>query len=378
MFNKIRHLLKMNNILFIENELLRDGNYQTVTSGLAFYDGSDMSQLVPDDEPQALAELGLINTSTGALLTGRLYQSAFKNWVYESGVVPNQYVLDQGIVAPIRTSGVYVNGRFCPTDPTEPTFDASCAHTIDYLNGRVIFSQAMPANLSVHSDFSFKEVAVMTASKFNNQLIEGVLETKFTTNPRTSQQLVYPSGSSRVMPYPIIFIEDVARDYTAYQLGDRSLIANDEMVFHIYALDEATRDNLVDLIAFQERKRLPIINFNVAPLPLSGFMNTLNPDYIPYQELIKENVVVSLKTIQVSACAVGGPIQTPIIVTQRAVGFLADIENTRVLELDQFRTSAQSEVFERAVVRNENRVYTISPTSPFGFQLSPVFPSGAC
>jgi len=378
MFAKLRYLLKMNNILAIENELLRDGNYQNITSGLQFYDGSDMSSFVCDDSQQTLAELGLID-SAGNLTTGRVYQSAFKNWVYESGVVPSNYVLLQGFTEPIRVSGVYVEGRFCPTDPTDPAYDATCAHTIDYLNGRVIFNQSMPANLNVHADFAFKEVAVVTASKFNNQLIEGVLETKYTTNPRTANQLVYPSGNSRIMPYPIIFIEDASRDFEAYQLGDRSLIAVDEMVYHVYALDESTRDNLVDLISYQERKRLPIINFNDAPFPLSGLANTLNPDYIPYQNLIRENFIVSERLVEVSSCSPSGnPITTPIVVTQRAVGFLADIENTRILELDQFTQDAQSEVFERAVVRNDHRVYTIAPTSPFSFQLSPVFPSGTC
>lgn len=378
MFLKLRYLLKMNYILFLDNELLRDGNYQNVTSGLPFYSGEDMSKFVVDDNPKTLAPLGLMNTSTGAPITGRVYQSAFKNWVYESGVVPSNYAIAQGFTAPIRVSGVYVDGRFCPTDSTAVGYDASCAHTVDYLNGRVIFDQDMPANLNVHADFAFKEVAVVTASKFNNQLVGGVLETKFTTNPRTAGQLIYPSGGSRILPYPVIFVEDASRDYEAYQLGDRSLIAIDEMAFHIYALDESTRDNLVDLVSFQERKRIPIIDFNSAPFPLSGITNTLSPDYIPYQELVKENVVVSTREIQVSACSPSGnPITTPIIVSQRAVGFLGDIENTRVLELDQFRQEPQAEVFERAVVRNETRVYTIAPISPFGFELSPIFPSGS-
>lgn len=377
MFLKLRTLLKLNYILFLENELLRDGNFQNVVSGLQFYDGSDMSRLVRDDSPVVNAELGLMDRNTGQVTGGRVYQSAFRNWVYESGIALNPGLARVGWPDPIRVSGVYVDGRFCPTSSSHPDYDASCAHAIDYLAGRVVFDSALPTTSTVHADFAYKTVAVMTASKFNNQLVNGILETKFTTNPRTANQLVYPSGNSRIMPYPIIFIEDAARDFDAYQLGDRSLIANDEMVFHIYALDESTRDNLIDLISFQERKRIPLVDFNYAPFPLSGIMSTLSPEYIPYIDLVLKNNVVSTTSVVVSACnPSGAPITTEIVRSQRAIGFLADIEDTSVVDLDQFITEADSEVIERGTVRNFTRVYTIQPVGPLGYDSISVFPSG--
>jgi hypothetical protein len=241
----------------------------------------------------------------------------------------------------------------------------------------VIFDSPLPEGTTVQADFAYKMVAVMTASKFNNQLVNGVIETKFTTNPRTFNQLVYPSGNSRIMPYPIIFVEDAARSFDAYQLGDRSLIANEEMMFHIFALDESTRDNLIDLVSFQERKRIPIIDFNYAPFPLSGIHNTLSPEYIPYTDLTLKNNVVSTTDVVVQACAPSGePITTEIVRTQRAIGYLADIEDTSVVELDQFVTEDNSEVIERGVVSNFTRIYTIQPIGPLGYDSLSVFPSG--
>lgn len=377
MFHKLRTLLKLNYILFLENELLRDGNYQNVVSGIQFYDGSDMSRLLADNTPSICAELGLMDQFTGNIYENRVYQSAFRNWVYESGLVLNPALSDLDWPVAIRASGVYVDGRFCATSPNHPDYDPSCSHTIDYLNGRVIFDSSLPSTSIVNADFSYKTVAVMTASKFNNQLIDGVLETKFTTNPRTSNQLVYPSGNSNIMPYPIIFIEDTSRTFSAYQLGDRSLIANDEMAFHIFALDESTRDNLIDLISFQERKRIPLIDFNYAPFPLSGITNTLSPAYIPYVDLTLKNNIVSTKTIEVAACSPSGtPITTEIIRSQRAIGYLADIEDTSIDEMDQFLTEANSEVIERGIVTNTTRVYTIQPIGPLGYDSLSVFPSG--
>jgi hypothetical protein len=375
-FNKLRFLLKQNMILHLEHELIKDGNFQNIVSGLQLYEGSDMSRLIRDESQEVAAELGLYDTGAGSLEIGKVYQSAFRNWVYESGVQLNSYLAGLNWPSPIRASGVYVDGRFCPTDPNDPAFDPSCSHKIDYINGRVIFDSIMPQTAVVHADFAFKEVFVTTASKFNNQLVNGVLETKFTTNPRTSSQLIYPSGSSKIMPYPIVFIEDRSRDFDAYQLGDRSLIVNDEMVYHIYALDESTRDNLIDLISFDERKRIPLIDFNVAPIPLSGIENTLSPEYIPYQEMLQLNNVVTTVQRVVSACSPSGVITTTVVATQRAIGYLADISRTTVEDLGSFKDEQSAEVFERAVVSNITSVYAIAPTAPLGFALSPVFPSG--
>ena len=348
MYLKLRNLIKMNMLMQLEHELLKDGNYQNVSSGQLFYDGSDMSRFLPDVSDQALAEIGVA--------AGQIWQSPFKNFVYESGITRlNISNVLRDFPLPIRMSGIYVDGAFYPTSPSASGYSPTMAHTIDYLNGRVIFNNPLSLNSRVHADFSYKEVKVAVASQFNNQLVNGVLETQFTTNPRTSSQIVYPSGTTRIQPYPIIFIEDAGRSWEAYQLGDRSLVAIDDIVYHIYALDSATRDNLIDLITFQERKPILLIDYNVAPLPLSGILNTLSPNYMSYPDLLAN----------------------PIVNTNgdRAIGFQGWIENTKLTDIDSLRQSPQSEVIERAIVVANAKIYSINPVSPIGFNPNPVFPN---
>lgn len=338
MYNKIRYLGKLSLRFFLENELLRDGNYDVITSGLQFYDGSDMSLLIPETEPEVLAVAG--NTQPG-----QVWQSAFLNWVYEDPVPLNPSVVLNQFPAFFRASGVYIDGAFRPTD--DPVYP----HKIDFLNGRIIFDNPLPLETRVHAEFCYKTVNVLDLRRFNNQFKSALLEQQYSTNPRTASQLVYPSGVNKPVALPIIFIENVGRTFGNYQLGDRSLIVRDRYMYEIWALDEGTRDNLIDLVSFQQRKSFPIINFNIAPLPLSGIFNELNPDFISY-----------------SGLALNAPLPGPSFSGLNPIAFRGFIEDTEVSDLDTFYTESttQQDVFERANVISIIETYPIMPTTPFG------------
>lgn len=326
---------------FLSEELLRDGNYDTITSGMSFYDGSDMSVLIPDTDPEVLAEI--------TVSAGQIWQSAFKDWVYENPPALNPSVVLRNWPIAFRASGVFIDGAFrLENDPVYP-------HSIDYINGRIIFDTALPLTQTVHGEFTYKTVHILSLKEFNNQLRFGVLEQQYTSNPLTAGQLIYPSGSTRISPLPIIFIEDMGRTFAGgYQLGDRSLIMNDEMICEIWALDEGTRDNLIDLLSYQHRKSFPIINYNIAPLPLSGIKNELSPNYVPYISLA-QNL----------------PLPGPEFSGINSVAFRGFIEETEVEDLDSFFTegSTQNEVFERATVRMVVQTYPIMSTTPYGFDI---------
>lgn len=329
---------------FLDAELLRDGNYDVITSGAQFYDGFDMSTLVPDTDPEVLAE--------GGYLPGQIWQSMFMNWVYQNPPALNPSVVLQHWPQAFRASGVYIDGAFrLEDDPVYP-------HSIDYINGRVIFdSPITDFDKLIHADFTYKTVQILSLRQFNNQIKAGVLEQQYKTNPFTAGQIVYPSGktSSRIAPLPIIFVENLGRNYGNYQLGDRSLVARDTLDCEIWALDESTRDNLIDLVSFQQRKSFPIINYNIAPFPLSGLKNELSPAFVPYLSLAQN--------LPLPGLAFSG---------LNPVAFRGFIEETEVADLDSFFTDAttQQDVFERAVVRMVVETYPIMPTTPFGFDVS--------
>lgn len=338
MFLKLRTILKHSLRGFLDSELIRDGNYDVITSGTQFYDGTDLSLLAPDTDVETLAE--------GGYTAGQVWQSLFGNWVFENPPPLNPSVILSHWPAAFRASGVYIDGAFrLEDDPVYP-------HSIDYINGRVIFDSPIDVSKTVHADFTYKTVQILGLREFNNQLRNGLLEQQYKTNPFTAGQLTYPSGStrSRPVPLPIVFIEDMSRTFGNYQLGDRSLVANDEVMCEIWALDESTRDNLIDLVSYQQRKNIPIINYNIAPFPLSGLKNELSPAYVPYSSLANNN-----------------PLPGPAFSGLNPVAFKGFVEETEILDLDSFFNETQQDVFERAIVRMVIQTHSIMPTTPFGF-----------
>lgn len=325
---KIRSLLKLNLKLFLDMHFLRESSFITVASGQTFYDGSDMSVLLPDTEAD--------NTLFG-LANGSVWQSPFRQLVYESGVP-----LDGTNVStpPIVASGVYIEGAFRPT--TDPVF----GHTIDYINGRVIFNSPKSLALKVNMAYSAREVRIGYEKDFNQQLQKGYLESKYGTNPLTSMQLVYPSGNYQ--PFPAVFIEIDNRKLEPYEMGNRSAIIEEEVKFHVWALDDIQRDNIVDILTTQWRKNIPIINFNVVPFPLSGIYNTLSPEYVPYQTLLRNNRVIS---------SFGNAVP---------VQYLTFIE-----EVNDMNLPAAAE-YEKSVVTYKVKTYLNAPTTPLGNTFGPI------
>lgn len=309
--------------------MLREGAYTTIASGSVFYDGSSLSLLLPDTS----ADDTLWNVSDG-----QVWQSPYRQWVYESGVPLDGTNLQD---PPIVASGLLIEGAYrAPDDP-------EYGHTIDFTNGRVIFNSPQPLDLQVHSEFSARDVRVGFEHDFNQQFSKGAIETQYFTNPMTSMQVVYPSG--KIQPFPAIFIEVASRDFVgAYEIGNRSAIIEDTLNFHIWALDDMTKDNIVDILTGQWRKSLPTIDFNIAPLPLSGIYNTLSPEYIPYQDLLRNNYIET-------TVGSGTPIQ-----------FISYIEECDATNLPGV------EEYERAMVTYRVRVYLNAPTTPLGHVFGPI------
>lgn len=318
---KRRSLLKLNIRLFLETHFLRNAAYTNVVSGQQWYDGSIISRFVPDTEAH--------NEFYG-LSVGQVFQSPYRNFVYESGV---PYAGTDAADDPPRLySGVYVHGRLCP--PTDPVF----GHVVDYLNGRIIFNTPQSLDLRVDGDFAVKHVRVGFEHQFNQQFEEGVLETKFISNPLTSMQVVYPSGT--MQPFPAVFIEVDGRDHDAFELGNRSTITKDTVTFYVWGLDDLQRDDIVDVIDEQIRKSIPLIDFNIMPLPLSGIFNTLSPEYIPYTTLLRNNTTVT------------------------TVGSGIPIVNRAYIDMSSPKNVEAAATYERSEVDWIVSVYPIAPNTP--------------
>lgn len=286
MLMKPRVLLKYNMKLYLDQTFIREGNYDNVISGQLAFDGvTDLSQLQIVEDAEDLAEMGF----NGAAAIGRVFQSPFKNWVYQSGL---QHSVDRGETQkddPILASGVWVNGVFKPHVSTMTGYDPTLFPTIDWMNGRILMSSGLTSSDIVQSEYSFMHVMVQMANRHNLDLEEYVKNSRFGMNPDAGGSIQYPSG--RFNPLPAVFIEITDQSHDgAHELGNRSLIERDQMRFFVASNNEVIMDNIADTIRLQDRRTMPVVDFNVAPTPLSGFLGQRSPDYIRY-DILQGNVV---------------------------------------------------------------------------------------
>ena len=256
-------LLRANLQYWLEDLLLREGLYKNVSVGEVNYNSQDISRLAPVEDP--------------SYSTGQVWQSAFKNWVYESGISPS----DTGIAPPTLASGITVNGTFYP----EATTSGAFAHYIDYPNGRVVFKSPILSTSLVQGEFAFKEVTVDFADSFDNERVDLLTETAYKDNPQQTGVQIYPDKRSRTLP--AVWIDILRRDNTGHELGSKSLISDFTGIFHVWGRDTYLRDIIEDILGDAERDVILGLNFNNAPYPLLS-KGRRNPAFTSYSQMVNQ------------------------------------------------------------------------------------------
>ena len=218
-----RSLLESNLQFWLENKLLTEGLYRNISTGQIDFYSRDLSRLLPvTDEDYA---------------DGRVWQSAFKNWVYESGIMPTQ----SGLAQPTVASGVTVNSMFHP-DTTVGPF----AHFVDYPNGRVVFDSPVVTSSIVQVTFAYKEVTVDFADRFDNERMDLLIETALKDNPEATGVQAYPNKENRTLP--AVWIDILRRENDGYELGSKSLVSDFFGVFHVWSRDRWIRNAVVEIL----------------------------------------------------------------------------------------------------------------------------------
>lgn len=268
--------LILNFKLLFENMFLRDGHFRNVHLGDSVR-SVDTSKLVRDSSSDSYV---------AGISGAQVWQSPFQEWVYESGITLNDSPYISGLAQPIRASGIYVNNSFFPQSGAV----SGNQFFIDYINGRVIFIGAgIPENSYVRAEYAYKFFRVDYFDKSAREDVEYHAQTELKDNPFSNGNEQYPSGGFAVGTIPAIFLSLGEDDAVPYELGNRSLTVEQPIECYVFAYTSWERDIALDLIRSRRRIHMPFIDFNYAPMPLSGLVGTLSPDYIPFQTLL-ENV----------------------------------------------------------------------------------------
>lgn len=254
-----KSLLESNLQFWLENKLLTEGLYRNINTGQTDFYGRDLSRLVPVPADEGY-------------LDGQVWQSAFKNWVYESGITPTQ----SGLVEPTVASGVTVNSTFYAESAS-----GAFAHHIDFPNGRIIFDTPISTLSNVQATFAYKMVTVDFAERFNNEKMDLLIQTSLKDNPPQTGVQDYPSKDNRTLP--AIWIDVSRRENDGYELGSKSLVSDFFGVFHVWANDRWLRNVVEDIVNAAHRDVLLGIDFNDAPFPLLS-KGRRNPAWTTYSD----------------------------------------------------------------------------------------------
>lgn len=253
---------------------LCDGHFRNISKGQIIR-GIDASALVLDLSA---------SHDFGGISGCQVWQSPVQNWVYESGITLNAAPYISGLAAPIVASGIWINNVFF----SQSAGVSGSQFFIDYKNGRIVFNGAgIPTNSNVQVVYSYKFWRTDWKDNENAQLdIEDYGELSLKDNPY-GQADIYPSGDERAHTFPCVYIDVLPNiNFRPLEIGNRSLIEKLQVVFTIYSLSRVERNSALELIKNRLNLQSYLIDFNYAPIPLSGLVNTLSPVYIPYQTLV--------------------------------------------------------------------------------------------
>lgn len=235
--------IKENLISFFDWGLLNKENYINVEIPSSGYYGGDEHRLRPVTDPR--------------YTDGQVWEGFRSNWVWESGIAGDTPPLVSTDNANPGVSGVYVNSTFYPVTET-----GTYAHHINHPLGRVVFDTAISTTGVVECEYSYKYVNVTQSNglpwfKEIHARSERVESDQFLTSSGDWSQL-----SQNRLQLPAIGIEVTnSRSFKGYQLGGGSFVYTD-VLLHCVAEDPYMRDNLLDVVSYQNEKTFQMYDLN--------------------------------------------------------------------------------------------------------------------
>lgn len=204
-----------------------------------------------------------------------VWQSARKDWVYETGISYNG-------TSPLNISGVYVNSVFYPG----PTGNASVGYKINYPEGKIIFNNPLPSSTSVQINYSYRNIQVYKIDEFPlwKELQHRSLENK--PGLSLSDKGDFSIGSEHRTQLPCVILESVPRaNNKPFRLGDKSLIIEQDILIHILSDHSFDKNNIIDIVRLQEDREIWLYNTNsviksgIYPLKYDGSKNINGQNY---------------------------------------------------------------------------------------------------
>lgn len=172
---------------------------------------------------------------------GCVWQGFRKDWLWERETFVGQQINNPTI----KVNNSVVNNNF----------------HIDYPNGRVIFENPLPENSSVTASYNYRNIQVYRSSDAPWwQLLQyGSLQPPEITN-RLGDWTIGPHHRIQM---PCVVIDSVPRSRNLpHELGSKSLIIEQDIIFNIISENKNDRNQLLDIIRLQQDNTIWLYDIN--------------------------------------------------------------------------------------------------------------------
>lgn len=255
----ILNSLEVNLKMFLDHAFLSIGSWSDVDINQTNLLTSSISKLEVDEDP--------------SFKRGQSWVSAKKDWVYDTSIEYNEK-------NPITIDSVQVNNSTINT-----------GYYIDYINGRIIFSQPKSPQSNIKVSYSYANIQTHRSSDcLWWKIVEsGIIEPKDMKSTGYNQWTIGPYHKIQM---PCIVIDAVPRARSLpYELGSKSLKIEQDVLFNVLAENKNDRNQLIDIIRLQQDNTIWLFDTNKAAqdnrLPLDH-KGSKNPNGLTYLELINE------------------------------------------------------------------------------------------
>jgi hypothetical protein len=254
-----QEILEQNLITFFDWGLINADGFMNVRIPSSGAYGGDFSKLRPVDDIR--------------YATGRVWESARMNWVWETGLASS--------VQPISISGLFINNIYKPI--------TGGTYYIDYPNGRVVFNTGIALNSTVRIEHSSKFVNVTSTQnvpwlRFSQNNSFRVDDTNFLSG----SGLWSNYGETRVQ-FPTIAVEVLTERKAGFQIGGGQYCRN-RVNFFVIAEDKNTVDRLSHIIDNQYQKTIYLFDSNRMASDSKFSLNqfgTPNSGFLTYPSMVQ-------------------------------------------------------------------------------------------
>jgi len=207
----------------------------------------------------------------------KIWQSARKDWVYETGVSVNSS-------SPTPVSGVYVNSAFF----AGPTGSGSTTYTINYPLGAIIFDNAIAATSDVKLNYSYRYIQTYKSS--DCVWWKELQKQTYLLANHLNNQGDYDMDASHRMQMPAIMIEIAPNtELKPHSLGNVDNIIYQDVFLHIFTENINQRNTISEILLYQKEKGIRLFNSKLAVSNQKYTLNyngSLNTSGYTYEQLV--------------------------------------------------------------------------------------------